>query len=54
MRRQPDDLAERRALAGVDEKIASSVEAAPPLPDDVAELLVGLIRTESEGGARAA
>lgn len=57
MRRQPDDLAERRALARVTEKIDASVAEAPPLPNDVTELLFGLIRTVPalpEGGARAA
>lgn len=57
MRRQTDDLAERRALARVAEKIDTAVAAAPPLPDDLSTLLVGLIRTmptRAEGGARAA
>lgn len=57
MSRKPDNLAERRALARVAEKIDTAVAVAPPLPNDVAELLIGLIRTvpaRSEGGARAA
>jgi len=57
VRRQTDDLAERRALARVAEKIDTAVAAAPPLPDDLSTLLVGLIRTmptRAEGGARAA
>jgi hypothetical protein len=56
-RRRHDDLAERRALARVAEKIDASVAAAPPLPDDVAELWVALIRTSPAlpaGGGRAA
>lgn len=35
------------APSRVDEKIVAAVEAAPPLPDDVAARLVELIRTTS-------
>lgn len=42
-RRLDDDLAERRALARVDAKVAAAVAEAPPLPDEVAELWGRLI-----------
>lgn len=53
-RRLEDDLAERRALARVDARIAAAVADAPPLPDDVAARLVELIRATPPAPARRA
>jgi hypothetical protein len=47
MKRWPADLAARRALSRVDERIAAAVAEAPPLPDDLAARLAELIRATS-------